>query len=248
MPSTSVFIVTGAAKKDGIGFAAAKELAKIPGAAIVINYNSSADQAETSVATLKSLGAQAIAVQANISTESGAKKLVDAAISAFGEAKIAGLVNNAGVPSDGPLDQVSAAQFTHVFNNNVLSIVLLTGAASPHIQEGGAIVNISSAITHAPFANYAVYTASKGAVEAYTRAAAIELAPRHIRVNTVSPGVTATNMMTPDFHDMAANITPFKRVGLPEDIGKVIAFLVKPESSWVTGQNVNAAGGLVFSF
>ncbi|KAJ1547912.1 hypothetical protein HK405_004621, partial [Cladochytrium tenue] len=121
--------------------------------------------------------------------------------------------------------------------------------ASAHLSDGASIVNISSIATHAPPGpGVSVFAAAKGAIEAFTRALAAELGPRRIRVNTVAPGMTKTDMLPDAFEAAAVSLTPFKRVGTVEDIAPVVAFLVSEKSRWVTGQIIIASGGIGFSY
>ncbi|KAJ3105548.1 hypothetical protein HDU96_008490 [Phlyctochytrium bullatum] len=237
-----VILVTGGAR--GIGAAAAIQLAK-PGTAIVITYNSSKSQAEATLSQLKAKGAEAAAVQANLATTDGAKKAVKETVERFG--KITVLINNAGVYDVASLQDITEDHFDKVFDNNVKSLVLVTAAAVPNLVDGASIVNVGSIITKNPLPNSSVYAASKGAIESFTRASAAELAPRQIRVNTVSPGFTATDMLPESYHDFAKSQTPFGRVGTSEDVGSVIAFFASRQSAWVSGQNVNASGGLTYT-
>ncbi|KAJ3104373.1 hypothetical protein HDU96_008940 [Phlyctochytrium bullatum] len=237
-----VILVTGGAR--GIGAAAAIQLAK-PGTAIVITYNSSKSQADATLGQLKAKGAEAAAVQANLATTEGAKKAVKETVERFG--KITALINNAGVYDVAPIETVTEDLFDKVFDNNVKSVVLVTSAAVPNLADGASIVNVSSIITRNPLPNNTVYAASKGAIETFTRACAAELAPRQIRVNTVSPGFTATDMLPGAYHDFAKGLTPFGRVGTAEEVASVIAFFASKQSAWVSGQNVNASGGIGYS-
>ncbi|KAJ3331348.1 hypothetical protein HDU76_003409 [Blyttiomyces sp. JEL0837] len=245
-PTTkTVTIITGGAR--GIGAAIAKEIATTtPNSAIVINYRSSSTEADALVTTLQSLGASAIAVQADVGTSTGAKKLIDTTIDTYGH--ITNLINNAGVSSSQSIDGITESEYDYVFNSNVKATVLVASYASKYIVDHGSIVNISSVITHTPSPGYSVYIASKGAVESFTRALAVELATRKITVNTVSPGITQTPMLPDAFVAIAGDMTPFKRVGTPEDIAGSVAFLTSEKSRWVTGQNLFVSGGISYSF
>ncbi|KAI9354308.1 short-chain dehydrogenase/reductase SDR [Zopfochytrium polystomum] len=238
-----VIVITGAAK--GIGAAIAKQVAD-KSTAIVVNYKASAAAADALIEELKQLGAgDAVAIQADVSTPDGAKKLIDETVARFG--KITGLVNNAAIYEPAP---VTAAPETieRTIAANVLSFLYVTSVAVPHIPDEGSIVNISSAITRTPFPNHTTYTASKGAMDAYTRALAVELGPRKIRVNAVLPGLTKTDMMPPGQEERAAQVTPFGEVGKPEQVAAAVAFLLDHKSRWVSGQSIGASGGLAFSY
>ncbi|KAJ3081909.1 hypothetical protein HK100_009796 [Physocladia obscura] len=239
----NVFVITGGAR--GIGRATALELAALPRTAIVINFKSSKTEADATVAAIEELGATGLAIQADLSSSVAAKTLIKQVVDTYG--KITGLVNNAGVYAAGGIEDVTEESYDYVFDANVKSAIFTTAAAAPHIVDGGAIVTVSSVVTHNPFPKNTVFVASKGALEAFTRALAIELAPRHIRVNAVSPGFTGTKELAPAFQEFAVSLTPFKRVGTPEEVGKAIAFFVGPESKWVTGQNLIASGGIGYT-
>ncbi len=243
--SGKVAIVTGASK--GIGAAVAKTLAA-HGASVVVNYASSKPGADKVVDAITSAGGKALAVKGDVSKAAEAKELVDAAIKAFGRLDI--LVNNAGVFEFGPLEAVTETQFHTMFDVNVLGLLLVTQAAAPHLGEGASIINIGSGVTAITPPQTAVYTASKGAVEAITGVLANEFGPRKIRVNTVSPSLTETDgthsagMLASDFEAGIIAQTPLGRLGQPQDIADVVAFVASEEARWVTGERISAGGGL----
>ena len=225
-----VAIVTGASK--GIGAAIAKTLAA-RGAALVVNYASSKAGAEAVVKSIIAADGKAIAVQGDVSKVAEAKAVVDAAIAAYGRLDI--LVNNSGVYEFGPLESVTEPQFHKMFDVNVLGLLLVTQAAAPHLREGGSIINIGSGVTAITPPQTAVYTASKGAVDAITGVLANELGPRKIRVNTVSPSLTETEgthsagMLASEFEAGIVTQTPLGRLGQPQDIADVVAFVASDE-------------------
>ncbi|KAJ3156299.1 hypothetical protein HK101_001496 [Irineochytrium annulatum] len=249
MPS-NVIIVTGGVR--GIGAAIAKELAAVPDTALVITHrHSGAERASSTLSELHSLGAtESIAVRVDLSNPEEIGAFVDGVVARFGPA-ITALVNNAGVYMPGRIEAETAERFAAVFEGNVRSNVLLTSAVLPHMRDDGrgSIVNVSSALTHRPSATSpaALHVASKGAVEALTRALAVELAPRGIRVNAVSPGLTDTEMLPREYVEAGARETPLGRIATPEDIAKVVAFLVSEKAGWMTGQNLIASGGTAFT-
>lgn len=177
-----------------------------------------------------------------------AKALVDAAIAAYGRLDI--LVNNSGVYEFGPLESVTELQFHKMFDVNVLGLLLVTQAAAPHLREGGSVINIGSGVTAITPPQTAVYTASKGAVDAITGVLANELGPRKIRVNTVSPSLTETEgtqsagMLASEFEAGIVAQTPLGRLGQPQDIADVVAFVASDDARWVTGDKISAGGGL----
>ncbi|KAI9365526.1 hypothetical protein DFJ73DRAFT_952767 [Zopfochytrium polystomum] len=243
MPFDRVIVITGAAK--GIGAATARQAAD-KSTAIVINYKASATAANELVEELKQLGAgDAVAIQADVSTAEGATQLISETVARFG--KVTGLVNNAGIYDPAPVT-APFEQTRKTIAANVFSFLYVTSAAVPHIPDEGSIVNVSSAVTRVPFPNHTAYTASKGAMDAYTRALAVELAPRKIRVNAVLPGMTKTDMMAAGMEEVAAKVTPFGEVGMPQEVAAAVTFLLDPKSRWITGQSIGASGGMAFSY
>jgi 3-oxoacyl-[acyl-carrier protein] reductase len=241
-----VAVVTGASK--GIGAGIAKELAA-EGAKVVVNYSSSKSDADKVVADIKAAGGQAVAIQANVADAAQVANLFEKTKAAFGPADI--LVNNAGIYRFSPIEGITETDFHDHFNTNVLGVILTTQQAVAHFADrGGSIVNISSVVATNPSANTSVYSATKGALNTLSRAHALELAPRKIRVNVVSPGATETEgaisagIVGSDFINKVIADTPLGRIGQPADIASLVVFLASDSASWLTGETINASGGL----
>jgi 3-oxoacyl-[acyl-carrier protein] reductase len=240
-----VAVVTGASK--GIGAAIAKSLAA-EGASVVVNYASSKSGAEAVVAAITAAGGKAIAVGGDVSKAAESQGIIDAALKKFGRLDI--LVNNSGVYEFAPIEQVTEAQFHRLFNINVLGLLLTTQAAVKHLKEGGSIINIGSGVTRITPPNSAVYTATKGAVDAITGVLSRELGARKIRVNSINPGIVETEgtqsagFIGSDFEKGLIAQTSLGRSGRPSDIASIAVFLASDDSAWLTGEQLLAAGGM----
>jgi 3-oxoacyl-[acyl-carrier protein] reductase len=240
-----VAVVTGASK--GIGAAIAKSLAA-EGATVVVNYASSKAGADTVVAAITAAGGKAVAVGGDISKAAEANGIIDAAIKNYGRLDI--LVNNSGVYEFTPIEAITEEQFHKAFNVNVLGLLLTTQAAVKHLSEGASIINIGSVASRITPPNSAVYTATKGAVDAITGVLSRELGPKKIRVNTINPGVVETEgthsggVIGSDFEKAAIAQTPLGRIGQPGDIASIAVFLASEDSAWLTGEQLLATGGL----
>lgn len=243
--SGKVAIVTGASK--GIGAGIAKAFAA-EGAAVIVNYASSKAGADAVVQEIVAAGGKAVAVQGDVADPAQAQGIVDAAIGHFGKLDV--LVNNSGVYGFSPIEEIAVDEYRRQFDINVLGLLLTTGAAAKHLGEGGSVINISSAITHLLPPASAIYSGTKGAVDAITGVLAKELGPRKIRVNAILPGVVETEgthtagVIGSEMESTFVSLTPLGRTGQPVDIAKVAVFLASDEAGWLTGERITASGGL----
>ena len=241
-----VAVVTGASK--GIGAGIAKELAAA-GAAVVVNYASSKEGADRTVAEITEKGGKAIAVQGDVAKAADVKKLFAETKKAFGKLDV--LVNNAGVYQFDPIENVSEATFHRQFNTNVLGPILAVQEALKLFNgDGGSIINVSSIVSSNPIPASTVYSATKSAVDSVTQALAVELGPRKIRVNAINPGLTETEglhsvpgFIGSDFEKQAVAGTPLGRIGQPDDIASAAVFLASDQSRWITGETIRVSGG-----
>ncbi len=242
--SGKVAVVTGASK--GIGASIAQELAA-DGATVAVNYASDKAGADRVVKAIAAKGGKAVAIQANVDKPEDVTRLFAEVKKAFGHVDI--LVNNAGVYDFKPLEQITAEHFHRLFNINVLGLLQVTQEALPLFPEsGGSIINIGS-VAAAGVPGASVYSATKGAVDTITVSLAKELGARKIRVNSLNPGMVETEgvhsagFIGSDFHKHAIETTPLGRIGQPKDIGTIAAFLASEDSGWLTGEQLQAAGG-----
>jgi 3-oxoacyl-[acyl-carrier protein] reductase len=240
-----VAVVTGASK--GIGAAIAKALAA-EGASVVVNYASSKAGADTVVVAITAAGGNAVAVGGDVSKAAEAQGIIDAAIKTYGRLDI--LVNNSGVYSFAPIEEITEELFHKQFNVNVLGLLLTTQAAVKHLGEGASIINIGSVVTRITPPGSSVYTGTKGAVDAITGVLSRELGPRKIRVNALNPGMVETEgtqgagFIGSDFEKGTVAQTPLGRIGQPRDIASIAVFLASDDSAWLTGEHLLAGGGL----
>ena len=244
--TNKVAVVTGASK--GIGAGIAKALAA-DGASVVVNYASSKEGADKVVAEIKAKGGKAVAVHGDFSKKEDIGKVFGEVKKTFG--RLDTLVNNAGVYTFTPLEQVTDEEFHRIFNLNVLGLLLASKEALKYFgPEGGSIINIGSVVSSLTPPQSSVYTATKGAVDAITQVLAKELGPKKIRVNSINPGmvetegVHAAGFMGSDFEKNTVAQTPLGRIGQPDDIATIATFLASDDSKWLTGELVKAGGGL----
>jgi 3-oxoacyl-[acyl-carrier protein] reductase len=241
-----VAVVTGASK--GIGASIAKGLAA-EGANVVVNFASSKEGADRVVAEIVRNGGKAVAVQGDVSKASDVRRIFAETKKAFGRLDV--LVNNAGVYEFAALGEITEEHFQRQFNTNVLGLILATQEAAKLFgDEGGSVINIGSTASSLTLPTTAVYTATKGAVDALTHVLAKELGPKKIRVNSINPGMVETEgvhamgILGSDFHKQLEAQTPLGRIAQPEDITPVAVFLASADSGWLTGETLLASGGL----
>ena len=235
-----VALVTGASR--GIGRGIAERLAK-DGATIVVNYTKSAGEAEKVVSGIKGQGGNAMAVQADVSKVEDIRRLFQETKKVYGRLDI--LVNNAGIFWAKPILETTEEEYDQMFAVNAKGQFFALQEAAKHMAEGGRIVNISTGGTKRAFPGISAYGGSKSALEFFTKVAAKELGPKHITVNTVSPGYTETDMLSdPQFRTIGIQASPLGRLGTPADIAQVVAFIVSDDGGWITGDTIQAGGGV----
>lgn len=237
-------IVTGGSR--GIGAAIARRLAQ-DGVAVAVNYASGRTAAEAVVADIEATGGRAIAVQADLADPTTPVRLFDAAERAFGGVDI--LVNNAAVMELGPLAEMTDDAFARQMSVNVESVFRSLREAARRLRDGGRIVSFSSSVVGLYQPGYSVYAATKAAVEAMTHILAKEIGSRGITVNAVAPGPVETRLFLDGKSEQQvrtiAAMNPFGRLGRPDDIAGVVAFLTGRDSGWINGQIIRANGGVI---
>lgn len=233
-------VVTGGSR--GIGRAIAEKLAE-QGASVVINYTQSAAAANQVAEAINKAGGKAIAVKADVSKVADVERLFAEAEKKFGKPDL--VVANAGVFAQKTIAESTEEDFDTIFNINAKGVFFTLREAARKLKDGGRIVAISTGGTKLFMPGAAAYLGSKGAVEQFVRSLAYELGPRSITVNAVSPGYTETDMLPDAFRDFAAQSSPFKRVGTAQEVADVVIYLAGAEAGWLTGQIVQAGGGVV---
>ncbi|HWK22230.1 MAG TPA: 3-oxoacyl-[acyl-carrier-protein] reductase [Ureibacillus sp.] len=237
-------VVTGASR--GIGRAIALQLAK-EGANVVVNFSGSEQKAAQVVEEIQGLGAQAIAVQANISDSESVQQLMNASLEQFGSIDI--LVNNAGITRDNLLMRMKEDEWDDVINTNLKGVFLCTKVVTRQMmkQRAGRIINISSIVGVMGNAGQANYVAAKAGVIGLTKTVARELASRNILVNAIAPGFITTEMtetLPEDVKSSMLSQIPLAKLGQPEDIAKAVVFLASDDASYMTGQTLHIDGGM----
>lgn len=242
-PLSRIALITGASR--GIGAELARRLSR-DGFAVAINYATRSTDAQALVAEIEQAGGTAISVQADVSRADEVTRLFDEVEKRLG--RIAILVNNAGILQTSALADTSDALFARHFAINVQGVFNTLREAAHRLETGGRIINLSTTALALNLPGYGIYNGTKAAVEAFTRVFAKELRGRDITVNAVAPGPVATELFmqgkTDEQIQAFAKMPPLERLGQPEDIARIVAFLAGPESAWVNGQVLRANGGL----
>ncbi|WP_416268460.1 SDR family oxidoreductase [Burkholderia cepacia] len=241
--SEQVALVTGSSR--GIGAEIARQLAR-DGFRVIVNYAGSAGPAREVVDAIVADGGHAVAVQANVADPAAVAALFDAAQEAFGGVDV--VVNSAGVMKLATIADCDDALFDETIAINVKGTFNVCREAARRVRDGGRIINLSTSVIGMRMPTYGVYVASKAAVESLTQVLAQEMRGRGIRVNAVAPGPVATELFlqgkSPELVDRLAKLNPLERLGQPDDIARVVAFLADPDGAWVNGQILRANGGM----
>nr|WP_315206004.1 SDR family oxidoreductase [uncultured Flavobacterium sp.] len=248
--NSKIALVTGGSR--GLGKDMALSLAK-KGLDVILTYNSKKDEADDVVSEIEKMGQKAAAIQLNVADVSSFdlffQNVASALKSTFGAEKMDFFINNAGVGLHESFATTSTTQFDDLVNIQFKGPFFLTQKALELLNDGGGIVNISSGLTRFSFPGYSTYASMKGAMETLTKYQAKELGERKIRVNIVAPGAIETDFGggavrdNEQLNQMIASLTALGRVGLPDDIGSVVAFLCTDDAKWVNGQRLEVSGG-----
>ncbi len=249
--SKKIALVTGGSR--GLGKNTALKIAQ-KGIDVVITYHSKKDEAAAVVAEIEKSGQRAAALQLDAgnvkSFDAFFAELSNTLKNVFGASRFDFLVNNAGMALHAAFNQTTEQQFDDIVNVHFKGVYFFTQKALPIINDGGRIINISSGLARFSFPGSSAYGAAKAAIETLTRYLSVELGARKIGANVVAPGAIETDFsggMVRDNKDMNARIsglTALGRVGLPEDIGGIVAFLCTEEARWINGQRIEASGGM----
>ena len=244
MLKDKIAIVTGASR--GIGAAIAQRLAK-DGATVIVNYAGKAEEAEAVVRAIEAAGGRAVSAKADVSDAAAVTRMFDSAEAGFGGVDI--LVNNAGIMKLAPIAASDDALFDSQIAVNLKGSFNAMREAAKRLRGGGRIINFSTSVVGLKLETYGVYVATKAAIEGLTGVLSKELRGRNITVNAVAPGPTGTDLFlngkSPELIDRLAKMNPLERLGTPNDIANVVAFLASPEGGWINGQVLRANGGMI---
>lgn len=239
-----VAIVTGASR--GIGAAIAQRLASDK-FAVIVNYANNQNMADQVVHTIEKAGGTATAIKANIACDNEIKALFKAVLEQYGRIDV--LVNNAGIMNLASIQETTNEMLNAQIDTNLKGTFYALREAAQCLHDGGRIINFSTSVVGLKLENYAVYAATKAAVETLTAIMAKEMRGRSITVNTIAPGPTATDLFlngkSDDLIEKMAKISPLERLGTPEEIAATVAFLASPDGAWINGQTLRANGGIV---
>ena len=237
-----VALITGSS--SGIGRAIAERLAQ-DGASVIINYVKSPQKAQSVVRTIEGKGAKAMAIQADVSNVNDIRRLFQASLQHFGRMDF--VIANSGMFNQQSFMETTEEDYDAMFALNAKGAFFTLQEAGKHLQDGGRVIFISSGATAMSYPGAAAYKGSKAAGEQFVKTLAKELGPRQITVNTVSPGFTETEMLPSDpaFRKTGINMSPLGRLGQPEDIADVVSFLISEEGGWITGNTIQAGGGII---
>lgn len=250
---STISLVTGASR--GLGRNTAISIAR-HGGDVIITYRSGAEQAQAVVAEIEALGRKAVALQLDVASIATLPAFADnvrsVLKSVWNRDSFEHLINNAGHGEMAALAETTEAQFDSLFNTHVKGVFFLTQALLPLLADnGGRIVNFSSGLTRVSYPGFSAYSAAKGAIEILTVYMAKELGSRGITANTVAPGAIETDFLggavrdMPELNKQFADIIALGRVGVPDDIGPMVASLLGPDNRWITGQRIEVSGGQV---
>lgn len=247
---TTVSIITGANR--GLGRNTAVSIAR-HGGDVILTYRNGAEEAKAVVAEIEALGRKAVALQLDVTDISSfaafASTVAETLRATWNRSSFDHLINNAGQGEMASIAEMTEAQFDALFNIHVKGVFFLTQALLPLIADGGRIVNFSSGLTRVSVAGFSAYSAAKGAIEVLTVYMAKEFGSRGIAVNTVAPGAIETDFLggavrdIPDLNKQFAEMTALGRVGVPDDIGPMVASLLSPDNRWVNAQRIEVSGG-----
>jgi NAD(P)-dependent dehydrogenase (short-subunit alcohol dehydrogenase family) len=248
MKQHKIALVTGGSR--GIGKDIAVTLAK-KGIDVLLTYHTNQAEAAATVAAVQALGRKAAALQLNTTDVSRFdhffKQVANTLQATFGTDRFDFLINNAGTSVQAPVTETTEAQFDEMMNIHLKGVYFLTQKSLQQLNDGGRIVNISSAVSRTSFPGVSAYAAMKGAIDVYTRALAFELGTRGISANVVAPGAIfggSTMPDSPEVRSYVQGITALGRTGQPDDVSGVVAFLCSDDAKWVNGQRIEVTGGV----